>query len=327
MSNRDLLDAHRFYDGNLVNGKVFLGKTAIEINPLGIGAWAWGDRMTWGYGKDYGEADVRAAFKIAVEAGVNFFDTAEIYGRGRSERLLGAFIRQSQAQVVVATKFFPYPWRLRAGDLLDALRKSLDRLGLERVDLYQIHWPFPPISIETWMDAMADAVDAGLTRAVGVSNYSAEGTRRAYQALAKRGIPLASNQIAYSLLHRQPERNGVVQACQELGVTIIAYSPIAQGLLTGKYTSANPPPGIRGIRSGRDYLIRIQPLIDRLRMIGEGHGGKTPAQVALNWLLCKGVVVIPGAKNSRQAQENAGTLGWQLTGSEIAELDAQSDRV
>ncbi len=310
-----------------MNGKVFLGKTDIEINPLGIGAWAWGDRMTWGYGKGYGAEDVRAAFETAVAAGTNFFDTAEIYGRGRSERFLGEFIRQSQAQVIVASKFFPYPWRLRADDLLDALRRSLDRLGLERVDLYQIHWPLPPVSIETWMGALADAVKAGLTRAVGVSNYSAEQTRRAYQALAKRGIPLASNQVAYSLLQRQPERNGLAQTCRELGVSIIAYSPIAQGLLTGKYTADNPPPGIRGFRAGHGYLNRIQPLVERLRMIGQAHGDKTPSQVALNWLLCKGVVVIPGAKNARQAQENAGAVGWQLTETEIAELDAQSDRL
>ncbi len=310
-----------------MNDKVFLGKTDVKITPMGIGTWAWGDRRTWGYGKGYGEADVRAAFETSVAAGIDFFDTAEVYGSGRSERFLGEFIHQSHARVVVATKFFPFPWRLRRDDLVDALRKSLDRLGLARVDLYQIHWPFPPISVETWMAAMADAVEAGLTRSVGVSNYSPELTRRAFEALAKRGIPLASNQVEYSLLHRQPERNGLVQTCRELGVSIIAYSPIAKGLLTGKYTPANPPPGTRGLSARRDYLRRIAPLVELMRRIGEEHGGKTPGQVALNWLLCKGTVPIPGAKNARQAQENAGALGWRLTDSEVERLDTQSNQI
>jgi aryl-alcohol dehydrogenase-like predicted oxidoreductase len=307
--------------------KRFLGRTDVEITPLGIGAWAWGDRLTWGYGKGYGESDVKAAFDTTLAAGIDFFDTAEIYGNGRSERMLGEFIRQSQRQVIVATKFFPFPWRLRRNDLLSALKKSLGRLGLERVDLYQIHWPFPPVSAETWMEAMADAVQAGLTRAVGVSNYSADQTRRAYEALAKRGIPLASNQVQYSLIHRQPERSGLVETCRELGVSIIAYSPIAQGLLTGKYTPDKPPPGMRGFRVGRQRLIRLQPLIELLRKVGEEHGRKTPGQVALNWLLCKGAIPIPGAKNARQAQENAGALGWQLTEKEMAELEKLSNQI
>ncbi len=177
------------------------------------------------------------------------------------------------------------------------------------------------------MAAMAEAVQAGLTRSVGVSNYGPELTRRAFEACAKRGIPLASNQVQYSLLHRQPERNGLVQMCRELGVSIIAYSPIAKGLLTGKYTPENPPPGTRGFSAGRDYLKRIQPLVALMHTIGEEHGGKTPGQVALNWVLCKGAVPIPGAKNARQAQENAGALGWRLTDSEVERLETQSNEI
>jgi aryl-alcohol dehydrogenase-like predicted oxidoreductase len=172
------------------------------------------------------------------------------------------------------------------------------------------------------MDALADAVEAGLTRAVGVSNYSPDQMRRAHAALAKRGVALASNQVEYSLLHREPERNGLVALCRELGVTLIAYSPLAKGLLTGKYTPDNPPPGARGRMAGRDYLARIQSLIGQLRTIGEAHGGKTPSQVALNWLICKDSLPIPGAKNVRQVQENAGALGWRLTEDEVARLDA-----
>jgi aryl-alcohol dehydrogenase-like predicted oxidoreductase len=234
----------------------------------------------------------------------------------------------SQQPVRVATKFVPFPWRLRKQNLLDALRASLDRLGLKQVDLYQLHFPFPPIPIETWMDGLADAVQAGFARAVGVSNCSVEQMRRAHAALAKRGVVLASNQVEYSLLHRAPECNGLMQACREMSVTLIAYSPIRKGVLSGKYTPENRPTGtFRGSLANRDYLARVQPLITLLREIGQAHGGKTPSQVALNWVMCKGALPIPGAKNVRQAQENAGALGWQLSESEMAALDAVSDKM
>ena len=208
------------------------------------------------------------------------------------------------------------------------MRASLDRLGLKQVDLYQIHFPFPPMPIETWMDGLADAVQAGFVRAVGVSNCSVEQMRRAHVALAKRGVVLASNQVEYSLLHRAPERNGLMQACREMNVTLIAYSPIRKGVLSGKYTPENRPTGtFRRSLANRDYLARIQPLITLLREIGQAHGGKTPSQVALNWVMCKGALPIPGAKNIRQAQENAGALGWQLAESELTTLDAASDKV
>jgi len=304
-----------------------LGHTGVRVTPLGIGTWQWGDTLMWGYGAGYAEADLRTAFDTTVSAGITFFDTAEVYGFGKSERFLGQFIRARGQPVVVATKFFPLPWRLGKGSLLKALRGSLNRLGLAQVDLYQIHWPFPPVAIETWMDALADAVAAGLTRTVGVSNYNVAQTRRAHAALAKRGVPLASNQVEYSLLERTPERTGLLSLCQELGVTLIAYSPLRKGLLTGKYTPEHPPAGTRNRIFRSDYLARIQPLIGLLREIGAAHGGKTPSQVALNWLICQAALPIPGAKNARQAQENAGALGWRLTADEVTALSAASDAV
>jgi aryl-alcohol dehydrogenase-like predicted oxidoreductase len=174
---------------------------------------------------------------------------------------------------------------------------------------------------------MADAVQAGLTRAVGVSNYKVDQMCQAHDALAKYGIPLASNQVQYSLLHRHPERNGLLRACDDLGVTLIAYSPLAQGLLSDKYGPDNPPPGLRGRRFGRARLAEIQPLVALLGQFGQAHGGKTPAQVALNWTMCKGSVPIPGAKNASQARENAGALGWRMSHDEVAALDAASDRI
>ena len=305
---------------------VRLGSSELRISPLGIGTWAWGDRLFWGYGRGgYTDADLKAAYHVSRAAGINFFDTAEVYGRGRSERLLGQFVRDAGNRVVVATKFFPYPWRWRRPSLLRALRGSLERLGLDRMDLYQIHWPYPPVPIETWMAGLADAVEAGLVRAVGVSNYNQDQTRRAHAVLAERGVPLVSNQVQFSLLHRGPELDGLLDVCRELDITLIAYSPLAMGVLTGKYTPGNPPPGIRGRRYRRQFLAQAQPLIALLREIGQAHGDKTSAQVALNWVMCKGAVPIPGAKNARQAEENVGALGWRLSSEEVAALDAASE--
>ncbi|MSQ22372.1 MAG: aldo/keto reductase [Dehalococcoidia bacterium] len=303
---------------------IYLGRTDIRIPPLGTGTWAWGDRMFWGYGRNYSQADVEGAFQTSLTSGVNFFDTAEIYGWGRSERLLGQFIVAAGKPVVVATKFMPFPWRLRRKNLIDALRGSLKRLGMERVDLYQVHWPIAPVQIETWMDGMAEAVEAGLTRAVGVSNFSVSQMEQAYSALSRRGLALASNQVGYGLLNRAPERTGLLAACRQMGVTLIAYSPLTQGILTGKYTLENRPPGLRGRRYRSSRLAAIQPLIQLLHHIGEVHDSKTPAQVALNWVICKGAVPIPGAKTARQAQENAGAIGWSLKHDEVAALDEAS---
>jgi aryl-alcohol dehydrogenase-like predicted oxidoreductase len=309
----------------------FLGQTNILISRLGVGTWAWGDRLFWGYGREYTESDVRAAFTTSLEAGINFFDTAEIYGQGRSERLLGKFASEfsgnTQRPIIIATKFFPYPWRLWKGSLQKALEASLRRLNMEQVHLYQIHWPFPPVPLETWASALADMVERGLTQAVGVSNYNLNQMRRAHAVLIKRGIVLASNQVEYSLLNRSIEFNGLLSLCNDLGITCIAYSPLAQGVLSGKYTPLSPPSGARARRYNRRSLTRIDPLLRLLREIGHAHGGKTCAQVALNWIICKGALPIPGAKNAQQAQENAAALGWRLSPEEVAELDKVSLRI
>ncbi len=307
-----------------------LGRTEVQIPPLGIGTWAWGDRLFWGYGRTHTDADLEEAFHAALAQGVAFFDTAEIYGTGRSERLLGRFLAQLPAEAprpVLATKFFPYPWRWRPRALARALQGSLRRLGLAQVDLYQIHWPYPPRSIDVWVQALGQAVRAGLARAAGVSNYNLSQTKRAQAILADLDVPLASNQVEFSLLHRKPEYDGLLAYCREQGITLIAYSPLAMGLLTGKYTPDNPPPGVRGRRFSREYLARLQPLLGLMREIGQGHGNKTPAQVALNWVIAKGAVPIPGAKNAVQVEANAGALGWRLTDEEIAALDEASAAV
>lgn len=294
----------------------------LSFRPLGIGTWQWGDGIVWGYQRNADDA-LRQAFDAALDSGLTLFDTAELYGFGRSETLIGQFRRIRDRNAVIATKFMPLPWRIRRADLIAALRRSLKRLALERVDLYQIHWPSPPLAVEAWAEALAQAVEAGLTRTVGVSNYSVDQMRRTHALLAKRGIQLASNQVEYSLVVRDPEQSGLVQACAELGVKLIAYSPLGMGILTGRYSAQNVPPGFRGRRFDTAYLTRAEPLIAKLRELGVANG-KTPAQVALNWTLCKGAIPIPGARTPKQASDNAGALGWRLSTEAIAALDTIS---
>jgi aryl-alcohol dehydrogenase-like predicted oxidoreductase len=306
-------------------------KPGAESRPLheaqiGLGAWAWGDRVFWNYGHGYTDDDIAAAFHASLEAGVNLVDTAEIYGSGRSERLLGRFVQETQLPVLVATKFFPIPYRLKSGAVLKALRGSLERLGLERVYLYQLHWPSPLVPLATYVEGLALAVEAGLTRTVGVSNYDSQQMQRAAEVLDKRGIPLASNQVEYHLLDRRVETNGLLARCFESGIRLIAYSPLAMGLLTGKYSREKPPPGLRG-RKYAGILNGLPQLIALLKEVGQGHGDKSPGQVALNWVMCKGALPIPGAKNAAQAVQNAGAAGWRLTADEVQALDEGSDRL
>ena len=148
---------------------------------------------------------------------------------------------------------------------------------------------------------------------------------RAYSALAQQGIPLASNQLPYSLLNREAEKNGVLARCKELGIRFIAYSPLAQGLLTGKYSADNPPPGVRG-SSYAELLKKLPPVIKTLQEVAQTHG-KTVSQVALNWVICKGALPIPGAKNAKQATDNAGGAGWHMSDDEVAKLDEVTDRI
>lgn len=313
--------------GQLPEGTIQLGKTEVFIPPLGTGTWQWGDQMLWGFGGEYTETDAKEAFYISLEAGINFFDTAEVYGSGISERVLGSCVSEIEQPVIIATKFLPFPWRLWRGTLRSALKSSLKRLNVDRIDLYQIHLPMPPMPVEFWAKELATVVKEGLTRAVGVSNYTVDQMRRTHAILAKEGVPLASNQVEYSLVERSPERNGLLAACNELGITLIAYSPLGKGTLTGKYTPEHIPPGMRARHYNRGFLERLQPLIHKLHEIGQDHASKTPAQVALNWCICKGTVPIPGSKNARQAHENTEAVGWRLTEEEIAILDEASSRL
>jgi aryl-alcohol dehydrogenase-like predicted oxidoreductase len=311
-----------------MSDRIRLGRSDLEVPRLGVGAMTWGKpsgRSRWGpaklaYGGPAGPEEEERAFQASLSAGADLFDTAAMYSGGASEERLGELAEGTSA--LIATKF-PPGWLSKADALPEALDQSLARLRQSAIGLYQHHFPSRRVPIPSLMGLMADAVEAGKVRAIGVSNYSAEQLRTAHAALAERGIPLASNQVEYSLLHRAPEVNGMLDACRELGITLIAYQPLAQGVLTGKYRPGDRPKGIR--RFGRYYrgdgLKNAQPVVALLREIGERHS-RTPAQVALRWLVQQeSVLPIPGAKNGRQAASNAGALSFTLAQAEVEALD------
>ncbi|MDJ0511601.1 MAG: aldo/keto reductase [Crocosphaera sp.] len=297
----------------------------IDLPTLGIGTWAWGDSLFWGYGSNYGEKEVKDAFEAAIREGVTFFDTAEVYGLGQSEKLLGKFLKQTSQPVQIATKYFPLPWRFNGEAVVNALTASLERLDVQQIALYQVHMPFDFfMGQKTLMKALATEVKRGRILTIGVSNYSATQMQQAHELLAEYDVPLAVNQVRYSLLTRQIEKNGILEKARQLGVTILAYSPLAQGLLTGKYTSNKEVTGARKLDSkfSDSGLKQIEPLISQLKQLGEKYG-KTTTQVALNWLIAQGnVIPIPGAKNARQAIENAGAMGWQLNDEDVKQLSS-----
>ncbi|MEZ5321972.1 MAG: aldo/keto reductase [Microthrixaceae bacterium] len=297
----------------------------LRLPEMGVGCWAWGDRATWGvggYDTATTEATIAEAFEASLDAGVTLFDTAEVYGDGESERILGRLIAANPGvrdRLVVATQFLPLPQKLDVVRATrEALEASLGRLGLDRVDLYQLHGPIHLSRPGSRADALAAVVEAGLAGAVGVSNYSAGETRAIHRELAARGVALATNQIECSLLRSRPITQGLLGTCRSLGVTPLAYSPLGQGRLTGKYTVADPPPGRR--RFSAHPMASVEKAVSVLREVGDAHD-RTPGQTALRWLIHHGLVPIPGAKNAKQAAQNAGALGWELGAAELRTLD------
>ncbi len=314
--------------------RVRLGRSDLEVSPVGTGTWQWGGAFYWGYGRSYTDADLAAAYAASIENGINWFDTAEIYGRGRSESILGRHVNgsnsgdqttSSSTKPLIATKFFPYPWRFHWSSFRRALTASLKRLNAESIDIYQIHFPFRPRSFEYWVDALADAAQDGLVKAVGVSNFSAEQTKRAHELLDNKDIVLATNQVGYSLLNRKIESNGILETCRDLDVSVISYGPLAEGLLTGKYRPDNPPPFMRKWRWARKRLKMLPPLISLMSDIASAHDA-SPSQVALNWLIQKNTLPIPGAKSAMQAKDNAVSMTWSLSNGEFEALNAATER-
>jgi aryl-alcohol dehydrogenase-like predicted oxidoreductase len=314
-----------------------LGRSELQVTPIGLGCWQFSRRnnvsgMFW---PSLPQEETRAIVRASLEGGISWFDTAEVYGWGASEASLADALRaagRKPGEVIVATKWWP-SLRL-AHSIEETIDERLAHLGGFGVDLHQVHHPLSFSGVRAQMEAMADLVQRGKIRAVGVSNFSARGMRAAHAALLERGLFLTSNQVSYSLLNRRIERNGTLAAARELGITIIAYSPLAQGRLTGVF---HDDPGLVRRRQGfrrflpgfrRKKILESQPLIDALREIGARHGA-TAAQVALSWLVHfhgDAVVAIPGATKVRHAVEAAGAMDFVLEAEELRRIDELSRR-
>ncbi|MGY2074677.1 aldo/keto reductase [Blastococcus sp. SYSU DS0828] len=287
------------------------------VSRIGLGTWQFGSRE-WGYGDTYADRAARDIVRRARELGITLFDTAEIYGFGRSERILGEALGEERDQVVVASKIFPvapFPRVVR-----QRWRGSARRLGLDRIPLYQVHQPNPVVPDTVTMPGLRALLDEGRIGAVGVSNYSLDRWRAADAAL---GAPVIANQVQFSLAHAGPLADLVPFAEREDRL-VIAYSPLAQGLLGGKYSADHRPGGVRAANPlfGTENLRRVEPLLDVLREVSDAHDA-TPAQVALAWLVAQPrVVVIPGASSVEQLEFNAAADQLELADDEVAALTA-----
>jgi len=298
------------------------GNTAKRISKIGLGTWQFGSRE-WGYGEPYARYEADAIVRRALELGVTLFDTAEIYGFGRSERILGRALGESRESVFLATKILPIapiPPVVEQRALASA-----DRLGVGRLDLYQVHQPNPLFRDRTIMRGMRALQRVGLVGEVGVSNYSLDRWRAAETALGSRVL---SNQVRYSLIARSPERD-LIPFAESDGHIVIAYSPLAQGLLSGKYhRDSRPSNRVRAVSPLflPESLERAEGLIAALRAVADAHAA-SPAQIALAWAIHRpAVVAIPGASSVEQLESNVAAAEIELTDDEYQALLAASDR-
>jgi aryl-alcohol dehydrogenase-like predicted oxidoreductase len=315
-----------------------LGQSSLSVSPLGLGCWQFsrGTGLVGAYWSNLDEGTILDIVRVSLEGGMNWVDTAEIYGGGKSEEALAYVLDRLQSEgsdrftPLIATKW--WPMFRTAKSITSTIDERIRCLGGRTIDLYQIHQPFSLSSIANEMKAMAGLVKAGKIRYVGVSNYSAKQMVEAHRLLQQYGLTLVSNQVKYNLLHRNIDRNGIIDAAKELGISIIAYSPLQQGILTGRFH--NDPVQIQGIsrirrmQSGMDdkSMARSRSLIELLSTFGDKYDA-TPGQVALNWLIHyhgDTVVAIPGASKERHARENIGAMTFKLTRDELEQLNEAS---
>ncbi len=293
----------------------------VRVSAIGLGTWQFGSRE-WGYGKEYAEHGAGDIVRRALDVGINLFDTAELYGYGASERILGRALEGRRDDAFVATKLLSLlplpPTVVRQG------RGSRRRLGVDVIDLYQVHWPNPVVPERTTMVGVRRLLDEGVIRRIGVSNYPLRRWQRAESFL---GAPVMSNQVRYNLVERKPERE-LLPWAQANDRLIIAWSPLAQGFLSARYDATTLPGGVRAVNALflPDNLTRGAELLDALRAVGKAHDA-TPAQVALAWLIRKpNVVAIPGASSVEQVERNAAAADLALTDDDDVRLTETSDR-
>ena len=300
----------------------------IDLPLMGCGTWAWGNRLLWGYDESM-DTQLQEVFDLCVSNGVTLFDTGDSYGTGKlngqSEKLLGKFDREytgvNKNKICLATKLAAYPWRLTSKSMVKAGQASIQRMG--RVDLAQMHWStanYFPWQEERLLDGLGDLYEQGIVKGIGLSNYGTKRLRRMHAKFSRRSIPIATLQVQYSLLSTYPVTElGIKETCDELGIKLIAYSPLCLGILTGKYTDSTYPKGLRSLLFRR-LVPEAKPVLDCLQAIAQERN-KTMAQVAINWCIAKGAIPIPGAKNIKQSQENIAAKDWRLDAGEVAELD------
>ena len=312
-----------------------LGNTDIELSPLGLGCWQFSKNhgLAGKFWPSLSDEDTIEIIKVCLEGMINWFDTAELYGWGKSEESLAKALKKlniEESAVNIATKWWP-AWRV-ASSIKKTIDERLNRLGGYPITLHQVHMPFGLSSVEKEMNAMADLVDRGMIKHIGISNFNSDKMMLAYKALDKRGIKLASNQMQYSILNREIEFNGVMQTAKELGVSIIAYSPLAQGLVSGKFH--DNPVLIKKRTGWRKYkkqftkagLLASQPVINELKKIALKYSA-TPSQIALSWLIhFKGetVFAIPGATKVKHAIDNIDAMKIKLSVEDMEILDVVS---
>jgi aryl-alcohol dehydrogenase-like predicted oxidoreductase len=311
-----------------------MGKSDLMITPVGLGCWQFSKQknMAGKFWPKMEDALIEKMVKISLEGGINWFDTAEIYGNGASERALAVSLKdlgKKPGEIIVATKWWPM-FRF-ASNILKTIDQRIEALVPFPIDLYQVHQPWGFSDVKAEMEAMASLVKEHKIRYVGVSNFSALQMRSAWEVLQKHNIHLVSNQVRYNLLDRKIESNGILQTAKELGITIIAYSPLAQGLVTGKFH--DNPDLLKNIGM-RKYsslfkpagLEKSRPVVKTVQELAIKYG-VTPSQIALNWLINshgETVVAIPGATKESHALENTGTMTFTLTAEDLSILDKKS---
>ncbi|KAB5513164.1 NADP-dependent oxidoreductase domain-containing protein [Coniochaeta sp. 2T2.1] len=299
----------------------------VSASPLCIGAWPWGDTGTWNWKEDEELPRVRAAWKYLYENGINFIDTATVYGDGRSEEIVGELIRDlPRESVVIQTKYLGLPTAaenyLHPVDApVRELKKSLARMKIDYVDIYMVHGPVHPQSISNVAKGLAKLVEEGLARAVAVANYDTDDLKKMEAALAEHGVPLAAQQVEFNVLRRIPEISGQIAECQTREIVFQTYSSLAQGRLSGKYSAENPPP--KSYRFSSYDMKDVEPTLRVLRDIAAKRG-KSVASVSLNWVVSKGGLPLVGIRNEQQAKDAVEALGWRLTDEEVAEIDRVS---